>query len=451
MKILGTFVMPCALIFAGIVLGVKIRLFRILSPRHFFRVLKESASTDGTSPLKAMCTALAGTLGVGNIAGVATAITAGGAGAVMWMWIGSALSMSVKYAEVALAVKYRHRKGGHYYGGSMYTVRDGLSKYTSPRVASFLGGVFALFCIANSLLMGNIVQTSAACSVFDIPSFTICISFAALALFLALCPSTRLYGITYAAIPLLSGVYAIFSLCVIIPNFACVGRCLYAVVLEAFALRPAVAGAAGFGMSRAVRYGITRGIFSNEAGCGTSPTAHAAADTPSPHHQGCFGIFEVIADTPILCTMTALVILIAEEKHPDVMAAYDGVPLVLAAFESVLGRAASFIIGISVIFFALATIAAQLLYGKVAVGYFSQTRALSYAFVISFVLCSAVAAYIPQASMWYVADATITLMTLTNVSVLLVMRREVKNIRLEFSAERDKIRQMYCNNRNNVL
>lgn len=439
MRLLGTLVMPLALILAGVVLGAEIRIFRILSPRRFFTVLKESTCADGTSPLKAMCTALAGTLGVGNIAGVATAITAGGAGAVMWMWIGSALSMSVKYGEVALAVKYRRQENGHSFGGSMYTVRDGLAKYTSGRIAALLGGLFAAFCIVNSLLMGNIVQTNAACSVFDIPRSVICLLFAAFALILSLCPSARIYDLTYAAIPLLSGAYLLLSLCVIFSNLPCVALCMRDIVKEAFSLRPAVAGGVGFGMERAVRYGITRGIFSNEAGCGTSPTAHAAANTPSAHHQGCFGIFEVIADTPVLCTMTALVILIADKESHDLLGSLDGVPLALASFECMLGALPAALIGISVILFALATLSAQLLYGRVALGYFSAGKPLRLSFALCYSAAAAFAAYVPQGLMWYAADATITLMTLTNVAVLLAMRSEIALISREGQTGRDKI------------
>ena len=419
--------MPAALFICGILLAFKIKLLHILSPVRFFRTLKNAVSGDGVSPAKAMCTALAGTLGVGNIAGVATAITAGGAGAVLWMWIGSLVSMSVKYGEVSLAVKYRLKKGNSYIGGAMYTMRDGLRPIIGKHRAQTLGGLFAILCIINSLLMGNVIQTNAASTVFPLPRWIISVMFAAVIILVSVGGAKTLTNITYALIPFLSAVYIIFSISVICRNMTLVPKVLDLILTEGLGFRSAVGGGVGLGITKAIRYGVTRGIFSNEAGCGTSPTAHASADTRSPHHQGCFGIFEVITDTPILCTMTALVILIAEEKNHGVLAVSNGVLLSLRSFEMLLGRAAYYIIGVSVMLFALATVIAQLYYGRIAVGYLTGEKN-SRLFPILFAAATAMSSQFSESVIWLTADIIIAVMTLINVWVLFVMRKEVSEI-----------------------
>jgi len=429
--VLNSYILPAVLFICGLYFGLKIRLQRILSPKRFFRTLADTAGTDGVSSAKAVCTALAGTLGVGNIAGVATAICAGGAGAVMWMWIGSLFSMSVKYGEVVLAVKYRRKTEDGYVGGTMYTIRDGLSKFTGGSFSSILSVIFAIFCIANSILMGNILQTNAASSVFDIHPVIICTVLAVMICVVATCNAKALCNITFALIPVLSAVYIILSLAVIVRDIGSLPKIISDICREAFSLRSAIGGAAGHTMISAMRYGVTRGIFSNEAGCGTSPTAHAAADTKSAHHQGCFGILEVIVDTPVLCTMTAFVILIAKEKFPTVIIGLDGVPLCLTAFEELIGTWAYYAVGVSVILFAAATVIAQLFYGKVAVCYLTKSSVVTYAFGIVSALCAVLGGFIPDKLMWGAADIIVALMTCMNVYVLLTMRKEITKTALE--------------------
>ena len=425
--ILNLYIMPAALFICGILLAFKIKLLHILSPVRFFRTLKNAVSGDGVSPAKAMCTALAGTFGVGNIAGVATAITAGGAGAVLWMWIGSLVSMSVKYGEVSLAVKYRKRSHDQFIGGSMYTIRDGMSKHLGKKSARELGGIFAVLCILNSFIMGNVIQTGAACSVFSLSPLLISGIFALIIITVSAGGAKLLTSITYALIPVLSTMYIILSMSVICRNMSLVPKILDLILTEGLGFRSAVGGGVGLGITKAIRYGVTRGIFSNEAGCGTSPTAHASADTRSPHHQGCFGIFEVITDTPILCTMTALVILIAEEKNHGVLAVSNGVLLSLRSFEMLLGRAAYYIIGVSVMLFALATVIAQLYYGRIAVGYLTGEKD-SRLFPILFATAAAMSSQFSESVIWLTADIIIAVMTLINVWVLFVMRKEVSEI-----------------------
>ena len=425
-EILNGRIMPFLLITCGIVLAARTRLFSILRPRGFFRDLKNSSEGGKNSPFRALCTALAGTLGVGNIAGVATAITAGGPGAVMWMWIGALVSMSVKYGEVTLAVKYRRWKKDRFTGGSMYTIRDGLSSRIGSRPAAVFGAVFAILCVLNSLVMGNLIQSNAASAVFGgsvIPK-VICALMAAGVLAVVLTGKDRTAAVTVALVPFLSAVYVILSLYVIIANVSLMPRVISAIFRGAFSFRAAAGGALGHTAREALRFGVTRGIFSNEAGCGTSPTAHAAANVRSPHAQGCFGIFEVVVDTLILCSMTAFVILIAMIKYPGTVGP-DGVHLTLSSFSAAAGAPAYRIIGISVILFAYATVIAQVYYGSAAIGYLTDSRAIGLIYGAVSALVTFFGWRVSPGVLWTAADLIVGIMTVLNTSTLLLLRKEI--------------------------
>ena len=427
-EILSGTVMPIMLILCGIVMSFKIRLTKKLSPANFFTTLKESSIDEGNTPVKSLCTALAGTLGVGNMAGVATAITLGGAGAVMWMWVGAIISMSVKYSEVVLALKYRRRiTKGEYEGGSMYTVKYGMRKYIGKQGADFCGGFFALLCIVNSMLTGNLIQTQSAIYSFSHldPMY---IGFLMTAVFfIIIFTKASISGVTCILIPVLSLVFSLLSLSIIIYNINMIPEIIKDIFYSAFSIKTANAGVLGFGMREAVRYGITRGMFSNESGCGTSPTAHASANVVSPHHQGCFGIFEVIADTLILCSMTAFVILIADKKY-SVTLLGDGINVTVKSFELMLGKTAGVIISVSVVMFAFATIIAQLYYGLVAIRYFSNSVILERGFILISAVIILSSSFISQNIAWTIADVLISTMTALNVSMIFIMRNEVRSL-----------------------
>ncbi len=435
MEFLAGVLMPGMLIGAGIYFGVKLRFFWLIHPVRTWRTLREAAQSGGTSPFAALTTALAGTLGVGNIAGVATAITAGGAGAVFWMLIGALAAMGVKYAEVYLAVHWRRtRAEGNKiacYGGAMYYIRDGLGRADSlilRRAAPFLGGGFALLCGINALLTGNIVQVRAAVSCTELPPILFGVFFAAAALILSGWGMRRVAAASSVMIPALAAAYILLCSVIIFAGRAEIPRILGEIWAGAWDFRPAAGGILGFGVSRAVRYGITRGIFSNEAGCGTSPTAHAAAHTRSPHHQGCFGIFEVFADTVLLCTMTALVILLYGDSE-----GLDGIPLSLEAFSQQaaaiggtwMGAAAGWLLRGSIILFAFATVVCQSCYGLEAVRYFTPRGSAVSAYRIVSAAAVVVGAVIPVGLMWALADAVVCVMTVVNVICVLMLRQDV--------------------------
>lgn len=420
--VLSGYIMPALLMGCGLAFGFKMRFFYIFKPKTVLKALRDGAKSGGVSPARALSQALAGTLGVGNMTGVATAICAGGAGAIFWMWISAILAMSVKYFEVALAVKHRRRGEDGYYGGAMYYIKDIFSK-RFKKGAKFLGGGFAVLCIINSLLTGNMVQINSAAAVFpNIPPLATGIACAALALPVITGKSKKVSAVTAALIPFLSALYIIISLIIIIPNASRLPSVFSEIIKSAFSLRAAGGGVSGYLFLRAIRFGTTRGIFSNEAGSGTSPTAHAEANSKSPHTQGCFGIFEVFADTIVLCTLTATVILLSDGCRLGL----DGISLTLYAFSSLAGKGAGGAIGISAILFAYATLICQTHYGKVALASITKKKSAHRLYIASVCAFCIWGSVIDDGIMWQAADFCISLMTALNVTCLAVAASEIK-------------------------
>ncbi len=420
---------PVMLLLCGAVLSYGIGLPHILRPKTFLAVLQDRPETaSATSVTKAMTVALAGTLGVGNITGVSSAILQGGVGAIFWMWIGALFSMAVKYGEVALAVRYRRRRpDGQYIGGMMFVIRDGLAQHGFGTGAAWLlGGVFALLCVANALVTGTLVQShAAACVLPFFPRHTTGILLALLVLLAILYGIDRVGDITLRLIPLLSGGFLLLSLWIIVGHISYLPSIFREIFREAFAVSPMVGAGSALhgGLFCALRYGITRGIFSNEAGCGTSPTAHAAAETKSPFHQGCFGILEVICDTLFFCTCTALVLCIADRRFGILSGGTEDV--VLRAFASFGGTFVYGILAGMVLLFAYATILAQLYYGSTALTYFRCSPIWLWFYRLVTVAVVVVGSVIDGALMWQIADGLIGMMTCVNTAVLWFLRREI--------------------------
>ncbi len=418
---LGTVLTPLSLLAAALLLLTKIPLRRVFSPGEFVRTMRERSGRS------ALSMALAGTLGVGNITGVASALIAGGPGAVFWMWVGSVVSMVVKYAEVYLAVAYRRRTRDGYVGGAMYYLRDGLSGKLPYGAASAVGSGFAVLCLANALVTGNIVQANAAACIVPEEARPGCgLVLAGLVILSLLYGAKRIERITAKLMPPLTGVYMAVAAGILIKNAALVPEVLSEIVGSAFGGCALVGGTVGFTVREGVRFGVMRGIFSNEAGCGTSPTAHASADTDDPHRQACMGVAEVVFDTLVLCTMTALVLLIAERRYGILpwKTDADTAAVTLEAFGMLGGEAVRWVLTVAVVLFAYATILAQLYYGTVAMGYLTGKRLPLLGYYAVSAVCTVVGAVIAPPVMWTVADALIGGMTVVNcIAVTRVMPR----------------------------
>ncbi len=422
--------MAVVLLCAGIILTICGGFFQFRGIKFIFAntagsLLKKepAAKNGGLPPFQAVTTALAGTMGVGNIAGVATALVAGGPGAVFWMWISAFFGMMSKYAEIYLAVKYRRMERGHVCGGPMYYMEDGLH-------SKWLACVFALLCAFFAVTVGNLTQTNAVSTSmlaeFGVPlwisgaAVTICTT-------LVIVGGVRRIGaVTELVIPVISVMYIFVALAFLYINRAFLPGALRNIFTGAFGLRQAAGGALGYGVGSALRFGVARGVFTNEAGLGSAPIAHAGADCKSPAHQAAWGIFEVFLDTIVVCTLTALVLLTADGGRLW-QSGENGAPLTSNAFSSVFGGFGGWFIAASIAFFAVSAILGWYYYGEVALRYLFRRQMpavrLYRALFLAFVFLGAV---MEISLVWLLADILVALMALPNVAALILLRKEVK-------------------------
>lgn len=438
-RFLSGYVLVPLLLLSGILMTIRLSAFFFFHPIKFFKDLLSSSKDGETSSFSALTTALAGTLGVGNISGVCAAIISGGPGALFWMVVSAFAVMSIKYAEVFLAVEFRmtlyNNEGRRFYrSGAPYYIREGLR----PRLGKFssaLAVLFAVLLISNSLLTGTLVQVNAAASVSPfLPRALVGALFGGIALFVVFGGMKRVGHFTSFLIPLLSAVFISMSLWIIIRNRQEVPRIMGEIMDDAFHFRAAKGGILGFLASRAVRFGVTRGIFSNEAGCGSSPTAHGAADSKSPHHQGCFGIFEVFCDTVVMCSLCGLVVLVTGASGTDGMAlAIDG--------YGAGGKLCSVLLSASILIFALSTVVCQCYYGTEALLFLSNSRFPRTVYHILVFAAAVWGSVISADLMWQIADLQISLMTVINtLAVLALSKRVIKGFESEWKTSHPKTR-----------
>ncbi len=390
------------------------------------------------SPFQAVSTALAGTVGTGNIAGIAGAVALGGPGAVFWMWFSALWGMATKYAEVLLAVKFRERNAvGEWVGGPMYTIINGLGKKYRPLAAVFsLFGMCAAFGIGNMAQVNTIssaaVALSETLSPGSAPSFEIRLAVGlavAVAVALVLLGGVgRIGAVAERLVPAMSLFYIVGAMTVIVQNSAALPEVLRAIFGGAFCPQAVLGGAAGIGVREAVRLGVGRGVFSNEAGLGSAPIAHATTSETDPARQALFGIFEVFVDTIVICTLTALAILTSGVSIPYGRDA--GAELTIAAFASAFGgRTAGTVIALCIVFFALSSILSWSLYGsRCAEFLFGQKVLTGYRLV--FVVFIVLGAVSDLALAWNISNTLNGLMAIPNLIAVLalsgVIRRECK-------------------------
>lgn len=348
----------------GLFLSIKSGFFQVFGIKQWtkltvidaYKKRKEPPKSDGSvSQFAALTSALAACLGTGNIAGVATAICAGGPGAVFWMWISAILGMMTCCCENILGIKYRIRNSlGQWVGGPMLYIERGLK---NPRLAK----IYAFLLVGASLGMGNMTQANSVAAGLEEFGISPLLTAAILTPLVFICISGGLKRISSVAeklIPLLSAVFLCACLFVILKNANAIIPCFKLIIKEAFSVK----AVSGFGFAKAARYGISRGVFSNEAGLGSNAVIHASADCEKPAVQGMWGIFEVMFDTLFMCTVTAVTVLASGVWSPS--GTLDGIALCSAAFESVMGYWGGILLGICICLFAFATLIAWSFYGK---------------------------------------------------------------------------------------
>ena len=426
---------------------LQIRKFPYAMKVTLGRMLKKREASDGAlTPFQAVCTALAATVGTGNVAGVAGAIAIGGPGAVFWMWISAILGMCTKFSEVTLAVHFREKnKDGELVGGPMYYIKNGLKKHWH-----WLAYLFSAFGVLTVFGTGNATQVNTITTAIDSALFNynliskdsvstlnliIGIALAALIALILLGGIKRIGQVTEKLVPFMALMYIVLALGVVILNIGNVPQVFASIFKGAFSPASVTGGAVGsFFMS--MKKGVSRGIFSNEAGLGTGSIAHACADTRKPVKQGFFGIFEVFVDTIVICTLTALVILCSGVSIGYGDAA--GAELTISGFTSVYGGWVSVFTAIAMCCFAFSTIIGWGLYGTRCIEFLFGYRA-NKPFMLVYALVAIVGATMNLGLMWSIAETFNGLMAIPNlIAVFLLSGVVVKLVKEYFAGEGKK-------------
>lgn len=407
----------------GFFLSIGLRLMPILRLGTGFRLLarggRAAEGDEGEGeipPFQALMTAMAATVGTGNIAGVATAVFLGGPGALFWMWLTALVGMATKYAEAVLAVKYREvDANGQHVGGPMYYIKNGMG----PRWL-WLGVAFAVFAAIAGFGIGNTVQANSVAHVlednFGIPVLASGLVLMVLVGAVLLGGIRRIGRVAAALVPFMALLYVSVGLVVLMLNADQIGAALALIVESAFTGHAAEGGFAGAAVWAAIRFGVARGVFSNEAGLGSAPIAHAAAQTRDPVRQGMIAMLGTFLDTLVICTITGLVLITSGAWTSG----ESGAALTAAAFGLALPGFGDGLVAVALALFALSTIIGWSFYGEKAVEFLLGVRAIT-PYRVLWILAIPVGATLELDFVWLLADTLNALMALPNLIALLVL------------------------------
>lgn len=438
------------LAFVGVFMTCRTKFFQI---SHFGHWIKETIGSifhkdvvghtedRSISQFQSLCTALAATVGTGNIVGVAGAIMVGGPGAVFWMWLIAFFGMMTSYAENVLGIFYRRRNSvGEWSGGAMYYLRDGLgAKKGCKTIGLVLAVAFSVFCFLASFGIGNMTQINSISgnmnSVFGVPTWVTGIVIVIVAGLVILGGLKRIASVTEKIVPFMVILYVAGSIAIFCLNISMVGPVFKSIFTRAFCLEAAAGGAAGTVMKLAIEQGMKRGVFSNEAGLGSSVMANSSSNVKEPARQGMWGIFEVFADTIIVCTLTAFSVLssgLVDLETGVTQAVYDGVELTGAnlvgtVFSMHFGFAGAAFVAISVMLFAFSTCLGWSHYGSKACEFLFGEK-ITKVYQVVFVLATFGGAVMGENLAWSIADTLNGMMMLPNLVGVLVLSPVVVKI-----------------------
>ena len=432
----------------GLLLSVRtgflqIRKFPYAIRTTIGRIFRRKDASDGAmTPFQAVCTALAATVGTGNLAGVAGAIAIGGPGAVFWMWCSALLGMCTKFAEVTLAVHFRERnKNGELVGGPMYYIKNGLgSRWQFLAVLYSLFGVLTVFGTGNATQVNTIVTAidsallatgSGLNGILPTLNLIVGIVVAMMVAMVLLGGVKRIGSVTEKLVPFMALFYIVLALGVVALNYRRFPAVLASIVGGAFDPQAVTGGAIG-SVFLSMQKGVSRGIFSNEAGLGTGSIAHACADTHKPVKQGMFGIFEVFADTIVICTLTAMVILCS--GVPVGYGSAAGAELTISGFTATYGGWSSIFTAVALCCFAFSTIIGWGLYGSRCIEFLFHTDKVVGPFLVVYSFVSILGATVDLGLLWSIADTFNGLMSIPNLIALLLLSGTVAKLTKEFFA-----------------
>ena len=436
------------LVGTGILMTVLTKCFQITHFKHWLKntiggIFKDSHVTAHTahedmqiSQFQSLCTALAATIGTGNIAGVAAAIAAGGPGAIFWMWIVAFFGMMTNFSENVLGIYYRRRnEKNEWCGGAMYYLKDGLgAKKGCAQIGSILAVMFSVFCIMASFGIGNMSQINSIAvnmnSAFHVPSFVTGIVLMLLAGLVIVGGLKRIAAVTEKLVPFMAVIYLAGALIVLFTNIGQVGAVFSSIIKGAFGMRAVGGGIVGSGVAMAVQWGMKRGVFSNEAGLGSSVMVHSSSNVREPVVQGMWGIFEVFADTIVVCSLTAFAVLssgLVDLETGKVLSDNVSTALVAEAFSTVFGRVGSAFIAIAILFFAFSTVLGWSQYGSKGFEYLFGTKAVK-GYQIVFVVFIVIGATMDLSLAWDLSDTFNGMMAIPNLIGVIALSGTVMKI-----------------------
>ena len=447
-------VMLVFLVGTGIFLTCGLKFFQVgkiglWMKNTFGELFKKSDKTKKDSKtissFQALCTALGGTVGVGNVVGVATAIAAGGPGAIFWMWIAAFFGMMTKYAEIVLGIFYRKRTAsGEWLGGAMVYLKEGFAGKKGLKIlGSVLGVLFALFCILASFGIGNMSQINTIAAnfeqTFNIPILVTGVVLLVLMAIMAFGGLKTIGSVTEKVVPFMSIFYIIGGLIIIATKFTVLDDVFVAIFKGAFGFDAVAGGALGVVISKVAKSGIARGVFSNEAGLGSSALVHSAADVKEPVKQGMWGVFEVFVDTIVICSLSALVILssgVIDLNTGLVAAGFTADKasvLVTEAFVNSFGNVGGWFVTIAIFFFAFSTVIGWFIYGSKACE-FLFGKVVTNIYKVIFVAFVLVGATMNLQLAWDLSDTFNGLMAIPNLIGLVILSGTIFKITKNYLA-----------------
>ncbi|MDX1654876.1 MAG: sodium:alanine symporter family protein [Candidatus Competibacteraceae bacterium] len=390
---------------------------------------KVTAEEGDISPFNALMTALSATVGTGNIAGVATAIFLGGPGAVFWMWLTALVGMATKYGEAVLAVRYREKDElGNYVGGPMYYIKNGLGAKWK-----WLAFLFALFGTIAAFGIGNTIQANSVADALDnsfgVPHWITGVVMAVFVYLVIMGGIRRIGEVAGKLVPLMAIVYVVGALVIIFMNIGELPGALWLIISDAFTGTAAAGGFAGAGVMAAIRFGVARGVFSNEAGLGTAPIAHAAARTKDPVRQGVIGMLGTFIDTIVICSMTALVIIMTGEWTSG----ETGAALTANAFHTGLPGPGDWVVTFGLVIFAFTTLIGWSYYGERTAEYLFGAKVIK-PYRILWVVAVPIGSMANLGMLWLIADVLNALMAIPNLIALLLLSGVIVTVSREYFA-----------------
>ena len=396
----------------------QLRYFKTILKNTFGSLKKEKGNKKGISPWQAVSTALAGSIGTGNIFGVATALIAGGPGAIFWMWVSAFFGMMLKYSEVLLCVKYRVlKKDGFYSGGPMYVMEKGLKSKS-------MGVVFSIFCILASFGIGSTVQTNSAAIAlekgFNIPRIITSVVVALVFFVVMIGGIKRLGAIAAKIVPFMSLTYIVFSMYIIYKNKHCVLNSFEQIFSSAFTFKATASGGLGYLVNSAMQHGIARSVFVSEAGLGSSPIAHCASSVESKIKQAQWGIFEVFFNTIVMCTMTALVII--STGALNVCANKE--EITMFAFSKELGSFSNVVLAVGTTLFGFTTTLSWSYYAEQSIKYCFNGWFLTF-YKIIYLASIVLGGVLKMGVVWTLSDIFNALMAYPNLIAIVLLSPEI--------------------------